>query len=130
LSSTTQTSFEEVYSLFGELAKKDSVFIKNTKNTEWFRYWELGCGGIYHMGRTRARLKSMYVLPEFRGQGIGLLLTEARIECCLEQGINTIEAHVYNPSCWVRKGFTVEREYNESGWYPKDFYKVVKRFGE
>lgn len=61
----------------------------------------VGCGAIKAHGAQEMEVKRMYVLPEYRGQGIAVLILEALEDwtresgihsCILETGINQPEA--------------------------------------
>lgn len=69
-----ETSFHELQNLkVGKMAKADGLSFKETKNTFW---WKLvlddevvGLGGLIKVNNDTWRIKSTFVLPEWRRQG-------------------------------------------------------------
>lgn len=117
--------FEEVVE-FSELAKKEGVTINNTKRTEWFMSQNHSCGALYWIGNMRARLKGIFVHPDFRGYGYGDILTEGLIQQALLKEAKIVEAHVFSPKWYLNRGFEVTKKFKTVASDGREFYKVIK----
>lgn len=60
-------------------ALRDEAWIRDTKNTRWFRYEDCGCIGVFYAGKGVARLKGWFVDPAYRGAGVGDVLMQHAI---------------------------------------------------
>jgi len=78
----------------------------------------IGCGAFKQYDQKKAEIKRMYVLPEFRGQGIGVaILKELElwaaelnfIECILETGKKQPEAI----RLYQKAGYTITKNYGQ-----------------
>tara|TARA_B100001142_G_scaffold166671_2_gene166607 strand:- start:1067 stop:1450 length:384 start_codon:yes stop_codon:yes gene_type:complete len=110
--------YEEV-SVFKHLGAKERVSISNTQNTLWFIMQidgELaGCCGLY-LAKAKARLKSVYTLPQYRGQGLGDLATDYRINKAKELNYKQVETLTVNPSYYAKKGFVMKSKVRNGVW--------------
>jgi len=99
---------------FASRAAKERVSVKDTASTVWFGIFEnfyteeselVGFGGVIIKG-SKARVKSIYVLPEHRGKGYGSLLTEHMIRAAQKiPHIKTLEAYAVNPKYYEALGW-------------------------
>jgi N-acetylglutamate synthase-like GNAT family acetyltransferase len=108
-------------------AKKEAVDVTNTENTLWFRYKDIGCGGILFLSLYEVRLKAIYIRPESRGLGFGERLTEEMIQHARNLDVKYIEALSLKPEWFLQQGFVTLREYID----PEDnvpVTAVAKRF--
>jgi N-acetylglutamate synthase-like GNAT family acetyltransferase len=73
---------------FASLAQKDRVNVTEIEGNVWFKVTDgkkrtLGFAGIAPVSKNKARIRAVWVRPDFRGEGIGELLSQA----CLNYGI-------------------------------------------
>ena len=77
-----------------------------------------GCGAFKQYGQKKVEIKRMYVLPEFRGQGIGIaILKELEVwaaelkysDCILETGKKQPEAI----RLYQKAGYTITKNYGQ-----------------
>ena len=112
------SSYREVRR-FKALGSKERVSISDTKNTLWFMIEvegePAGCCGLY-LTMTKARMKGDYVLPQYRGLGLGTLSSDFRIEKARELGYSLIETLTVNPDYYGKKGFTLNGKVREGVW--------------
>ena len=93
---------------YASRAAKERVSVKDTPSTVWFGVFDselIGFGGVIIKG-SKARVKSIFVLPEHRGKGYGSLLTDHMITAAqnLPQ-ITTLEAYAVNPRYYEALGW-------------------------
>jgi putative acetyltransferase len=78
----------------------------------------IGCGAFKEYEKSRAEIKRMYVLPEFRGNGIGLkILTE----------LETWASEVNFNECILETG---KKQPDAIRLYQKAGYKIIKNYGQ
>lgn len=65
----------------------------------------VGFGSILHLSPKRARLSSLYVLPPFRGQGIGTSLLEFMMEKVAST--SSVDVYTYQPKMYYKYRFSV-----------------------
>ena len=90
-----ETNFEEISkSSVGRAAKRDSLSMKNTNNTKW---WSVDLEGdqVGVVGLIRAkdkiyRLKSAFILPEWRRQGLYTITVVGRTLAADELGAEKV----------------------------------------
>lgn len=81
--------------------------MRDTLHTLWFTMLPYGFGGV-HQGRTYARVKGIYVFPEWRGFGHGTRLTLALIAVAEElPGVRYVEAVAADSKWYLERGFVV-----------------------
>ncbi|MEE8578741.1 MAG: GNAT family N-acetyltransferase [Hyphomicrobium sp.] len=80
---------------------------RDTAHTVWFKMPPYGFGGV-HQGATYARVKGIYVFPEWRGFGHGTALTLALIaKAEAMPGVRYVEAVTVDAAWYVERGFAV-----------------------
>lgn len=93
-------------------AKQERFPIPDRKNTTWYvalvKGKVVGCGAVTKIGRRVCRLCSAYVLPKYRGSGIGRRLVEFRINSA-EALI--LDVFAFRPPLFERFGFVPIRKY-------------------
>lgn len=92
-------------------AAKDGVSVKDSRDTQWFAAFHegeiIGCAAVFDMG-GRARLKAVWVDPAYRGQGVGLKLTEARM-AYIEDDLMSSRVELFTRAhgdFWLSRGFS------------------------
>ena len=72
----------------------------------------VGCGGLREMPNKTGRLRTLWVDPAYRGQGIGGELFKARLKMARDRGYRKLTAYASPMSLgtYLRHGFTVKSE--------------------
>lgn len=107
-----QVSYEEALAILG-----DSSDLMRHDDGNVLRYAGEGCCGavsLLYGGRT-ARLRSIFVRPELRGQGIGTRLTEHLISIASQLSVRRIDVITYNPAFYAERGFVERRKQSYKG---------------
>lgn len=98
--SSNEISFEDVKRLhIGYLAKRDGLSFKDTHNTQWWVVWldqmePVGLFGVIKVNPRRARLKSIFVAPEWRRFGMLDHIQETAVQWAADNGYEEIVAIV------------------------------------
>jgi len=50
----------------------------------------VGCAGVKKLTDEIVEFKRMYILPEYRGKGLGKKLIEVRLECCRSENFKKV----------------------------------------
>jgi len=92
---------------WNEKTKKDGVILSlSGRHKIWYGYYRnsrlVGIGALMPLGKNRIRIKSIWIRPDCREQGLGAALTERLIADCKNK---TIEARVYNPQFYLLRRF-------------------------
>jgi len=111
-----RSSFEEIAPLKANAEAEDLCFSDNTIYYGAYRYGEqlLGFGGIVWY-RNKAKFKNVYVLPEYRGNGIFRLIFNHRFKIVALSGIKKIEATCTEMSLplYLKLGAKITKEYKK-----------------
>jgi N-acetylglutamate synthase-like GNAT family acetyltransferase len=93
-------------------AARDHVSLSDTRNTDWFVVREdgaiVGIAGLMAV-QSGYRLKGAWVDPAYRGRGIGLALTEKRIQLAEQRCGSFIETLSLHPAFFEARGFRANR---------------------
>lgn len=106
---------------FASKAAKEGVSLKDTPSTLWFGAWEgdqiVGFAGLL-IKIPKARMKSVWIIPEHRGKGYGHLLTQHRLDACKKnKNIRKIEAYSLHPQYFQNTlGWKVKGQYKPNTW--------------
>lgn len=98
---------------FASLAAKERVNVTDIEGSVWFvvrspqkPFRVKGFAGIAPVSKNKARIRAVWVRPDFRGEGIGEALSQA----CLEYGIAAkfpeVEILSWDKRWALRAGFT------------------------
>lgn len=96
------------------VAAREGLGVKDSQNTTWFVVRSIkgtfaGLIAVYFVSPTKARVKTVYVRPDFRGLGIGEAMTDNAIDFAKSQGAATLEAIARNPSFYHARGWKTVR---------------------
>lgn len=78
----------------------------------------IGCGSLCRLGDDLVEIRSLGILEEYKGRGIGSMLLDALLEEARQQQIPKVMALTYEVSFFVKNGFdVVEKEiFPEKVW--------------
>lgn len=91
---------------------RDGVVVKENPKTIWYAIEDAGFLGLRHAGRTW-RLVGIFIVPERRGEGLGMKATLEAICLAREAGV-AFEAVAYRPDFYLPLGFRVVRVYHSA----------------
>jgi N-acetylglutamate synthase-like GNAT family acetyltransferase len=116
-------NYAEVKKLLNK-AKKDKVNLKDTATTQWFAIYQdnvlCGCAGtILKFGK--GRIRSVFVLPEYRKLGLGSKLMKHIVEDLSNNNACYIDQLSSQPSWWIKNGWKVKSEVKNGSW----IYKIL-----
>ncbi len=67
----------------------------------------IGCGSLCRLGNDLVEIRSLGILEDYKGRGIGSMLVDALIEEARRQQIPKVMALTYEVSFFVKNGFEV-----------------------
>lgn len=73
---------------------------------------KIGCIGLLHVSREAVRVRGWYVLPQYRGQGVGIFLQENAEDWAREHGYVRIESTTRLWRVLERRGWTILTEFS------------------
>lgn len=103
-------TFDDVAHL-ADRAANEGVTVERDPDTEWFGYVApdgriVAVGGLKQLQSGRVfRLRGAYTMPEFRGLGIGELLSVSRVNRARDRGAELLETHSKRPDYYLRLGW-------------------------
>lgn len=107
-----RVKFEEIPHSWLSQAKKDHLNAKDGANHEWFlavtvQGTYVGFAAVYRYGNgAKARPKSIWIDPNWRGQGFGGLFTDLLIRACFDDPHCTqADVLAYNPMFYEVRGW-------------------------
>ena len=92
-------------------AAKERVNIKPAKSPHWWYLWcdgteTVGICGLIRATAELCRMRGAFILPEWRGVGIGSQMYVARIAAARELGFTTGESFSAAPQMYERLGWS------------------------
>ena len=103
------------------------IGFRNTANTVWFisvspKNNFAGMAAVFFVTPEKARIKSVYVRPDFRGRGLGLWLTDYVTEWAVDNGAEEITVLAKVPDFYKKLGWQVSSIRSNGGakmtWKP------------
>ena len=94
-----------------KVAKSTNNTVKYSKNTVWWGLYTeknqvVGCIGLLLLSKARGRIKSIYVQPEFRGNGFGNDGTRMVEKYAFDVlNLVNLEAITRHITYWYNKGY-------------------------
>ena len=101
---------------YAALAAKERVNVTETQaGTVWFKTVDArgrltGFAGVAPMLKHKARIRAVWVRPDFRGDGLGNALSAACLNQGLEDGFTEIEILSWDKRWALRSGFVDQGE--------------------
>ena len=104
---------------FVALAAKERVNVTNVKNCVWFKTVNgkgriTGFAGVAPVGDRKARIRAVWVRPDFRGLGLGDEVSLACLNYALGAKFDEVEILSWDKRWALRSGFE-ERGENQHG---------------
>jgi GNAT superfamily N-acetyltransferase len=96
---------------FARLAGRERVTVTDTADpTLWFKTVDecgriTGFAGVAAVGRSKARIRALWVVPEHRGAGLGTALGHACMHYALAARFAKVEILTFDPSWPAHAGF-------------------------
>lgn len=117
---TRRAEFDDLRSMpIGVLAKRDGLSFKDTQNTSWWQVMldeneTVAVFGVIRANSTTARLKSIYVMPEWRRMGILGYCGDMSVRIASSQGFDKIVAIVRpnSKAGLVKSGWSETQKHN------------------
>lgn len=96
---------------YAAMAAKERVNVTNIDGSVWFvvrgkKGRVLGFAGIAPVSKNKARIRAVWVRPDFRGEGIGDALSQACLEYGLAARFPEVEILSWDKRWALRAGFT------------------------
>lgn len=115
---------------YSRLAARERVHVTNVKNCAWFKTVDAkgrvtGFAGVAPVSATRARIRSVWVRPDFRGQGLGDEVSTACLQYAIGARFHEVEILSWDKRWALRAGFT-ERGVTQHG-ATRLVYEVMAR---
>ena len=90
-------------------AAQSGIDVKPRTRARWWRTRGLEAFiGSIGFGHRHARMKAVYVFPEWRGEGIGLTTTRRLFDTLVAEGVEKISIYVLKPEIFEPVGFVVK----------------------
>lgn len=106
-----RATFADVMPYAG-LAAKDRVNVTDIEGSVWFQVRSaaahkrlLGFAGIAPIGKKKARIRAVWVRPDFRGQGIGEMLSDQCLKYGIAAAYESVEILSWDKRWALRAGF-------------------------
>lgn len=115
---------------YSRLAAKERVHVTNVKDCAWFKTVDAkgrvtGFAGVAPISATKARIRAVWVRPDFRGQGLGDEVSSACLNYAIGARFHEVEILSWDKRWALRTGFA-ERGKNQHG-ATRLVYEVMAR---
>ncbi len=114
----------DIAKLLSSKAKKDKVNLKDTETTKWFGVYLdnklCGVAGTI-LKNGKGRIRSVFVIEEYRGQGLGSSLMKFIIDDLIENNACYIDQLASNPKWWIEQSWKVKSVVKNGSW----IYKIL-----
>jgi N-acetylglutamate synthase-like GNAT family acetyltransferase len=96
---------------FARQAARERVTVTDTSDaTLWFKTVDArgrvtGFAGVAAVGRSKARIRALWVVPEHRGTGLGTALGRACVDYALAARFTKVEVLTFDPGWLSHTGF-------------------------
>lgn len=116
-------------------ARRDHVAVGATRSpTHW--YWgvmadgePLGFAAYMVRGPGQARIKGIWVMPEWRGLGYGDAMSAAIVNAALDAGLQDVDILSWEPRWAARNGFTEAGRNGHGATRLRRTFKTGERLG-
>lgn len=104
---------------YAAVATKEHVNVTNVKNCAWFMTVDskgrvTAFAGVAPVSKDRARIRAVWVRPDFRGRGLGDDVSLSCLAYAKGYGFREVEILSWDPRWALRNGF-VERNKTQHG---------------
>lgn len=112
-----ECSYDDIKHL-ASAGAREGVSIKPSRDTVWFAVLNregvaVGCGAVMKRPKVN-RLKAQYIRPQYRGNGWGRELNDARVS---HDPSTPMEVLTLNAPAWDKRGFTRVRQDKKGSWW-------------
>ena len=117
-----QINFKKVKT-FTAPASKEKVCLKDTKTTIWFgAFIDNNLCGIAGsiLKNGKGRIRGVFVLPQYRKNGVGSQLMEHIINYFKNNNACYIDQLASNPNWWVNKNWKIKSTVKNGAWVYKN----------
>lgn len=120
---------------YAAAARRDHVAVAPTASpTHW--HWgvlqdgeAIGFAAYMVRGPGQARIKGIWVMPEWRGLGYGELMSEAIVNAALDADLLDVDILSWDPRWAARNGFTAGRKNRHGATHLTRRFKTGERLG-
>lgn len=97
------------------IARRERVYLTDTQRTVWHAVLEgektIGCGAIIFENKSVAKIKTVYVLPSRRSQGLYTMIMNSLIAKAKAAGCTKVYGEDHTGAVWQSLGARAEKLY-------------------